>query len=416
MKRAGSPHDDRSPVVSAANGRPGYGAPELLRIVFSFPRGRGHLAPMLPLARAASAAGHRTALSGAREAVLEQTGFSHRQPRDVELPASRPGTGTLTPIDPSAVLTRVPQVFLGDAAAGAVVDVGRLVTRWSADLVVCGEFDFGAMTAAERAGVPCVVVLAFASAGGTWRDAVREPLEALRRRAGLGPDPQQQMLGGALTVVPFPASMRSGLELRGPVIRMRPDTWSAHSSDAAAWLAAGDGPRVYVTLGTEFNTKSGDLFARLIDALAALPARILLTTGPWVDPTTFAVPAGPGAIRIEQYVPQDTVLGLVDLVVNHGGSGSVTGALAHGVPLLVLPLGADQLPNGSCVETLGAGLVLDAATAAAEDIRTTASRLLTEPSFGVAAERVRTEIATGEPPAVVLAAVERLIGLTPAPR
>ncbi|MBT1584130.1 hypothetical protein [Curtobacterium flaccumfaciens] len=94
--------------MSAANGRPGYGAPEPLRIVFSFPRGRGHLAPMLPLARAASAAGHRTALSGAREAVLEQTGFSHRQPRDVELPASRPGTGTLTPIDPSAVLTRVP--------------------------------------------------------------------------------------------------------------------------------------------------------------------------------------------------------------------------------------------------------------------------------------------------------------------
>jgi len=194
---------------------------------------------------------------------------------------------------------------------------------------------------------------------------------------------------------------------------MRPDAWASPPSDAAAWLAAGDGPRVYVTLGTEFNTKSGDLFARLIDALAALPARILVTTGPWVDPTTFPVPAGPGAIRVEQYVPQDSVLGLVDLVVNHGGSGSVTGALAHGVPLLVLPLGADQLPNGSCVETLGAGLVLDAATATPEDIRTTASRLLTEPSFRVAAGRVRTEIATGEPPAVVLAAVECLVGRPP---
>jgi len=126
------------------------------------------------------------------------------------------------------------------------------------------------------------------------------------------------------------------------------------------------------------------------------------------------VPEGPGAIRIEQYVPQDTVLGLVDLVVNHGGSGSVTGALAHGVPLLVLPLGADQLPNGSCVETLGAGLVLDAAAATAEDIRTTASRLLTEPEFRSAAGRIRSEIATGEPPAVVLAAVESLVGWTPA--
>jgi UDP:flavonoid glycosyltransferase YjiC (YdhE family) len=104
------------------------------------------------------------------------------------------------------------------------------------------------------------------------------------------------------------------------------------------------------------------------------------------------------------------VLGLVDLVVNHGGSGSVTGSLAHGVPLLVLPLGADQLPNGGCVEALGAGLVLDAATATPEDIRTIASRLLTEPAFRVAAERVRAEIAAGETPAVVLDAAERLVG------
>ncbi|WP_206359333.1 glycosyltransferase, partial [Pseudomonas viridiflava] len=80
------------------------------------------------------------------------------------------------------------------------------------------------------------------------------------------------------------------------------------------------------------------------------------------------------------------------------------------VPLLVLPLGADQLPNGGCVDALGTGLVLDAATATAEDIRTTASRLLTEPAFRVAAGRTRTEIAAGDPTAVVLDAVERLVG------
>ena len=48
------------------------------------------------------------------------------------------------------------------------------------------------------------------------------------------------------------------------------------------------------------------------------------------------------------------------LVVSHGGSGSVVGALAHGLPMVLLPLGADQPQNARRCAELGVARVLDA--------------------------------------------------------
>ena len=45
-------------------------------------------------------------------------------------------------------------------------------------------------------------------------------------------------------------------------------------------------------------------------------------------------------MRVERFVAQDEVLSEVDLVVSHGGSGSLMAALAHGLPSVLLPLGA----------------------------------------------------------------------------
>ena len=52
--------------------------------------------------------------------------------------------------------------------------------------------------------------------------------------------------------------------------------------------------------------------------------------------------AQPAHVRAERFVPQSEELPHCDLVISHGGSGSVLGALAHGLPQLLLPLGADQ--------------------------------------------------------------------------
>ncbi|KDP92580.1 MULTISPECIES: glycosyltransferase [Clavibacter] len=389
-----------------------------LRILFSFARGQGHLNPLLPFARAARARGHETALAGPRENVAGRADFAPLFPSDTGAARTERGTGRLVVADPRRPYARVEEVFLGEAARTAARSVDDAIADWAPSLVVCDEFDFGAMVAAERAGVPVVVVEVTASAYAGWRPSVAHALDALRAEAGLAPDPGLAMLAGDLLVVPFPESVAgagqgaaSGAE-QAPrsVLRVRPEApETADDHPAVRWLAAGDEPwRVYATLGTQFNTRSGDLLHRILDGLATTEARVLATVGPCVDPATF-----PGATprrRLEDYVPQGAVLDRVDVVITHGGSGTVAGALAAGVPLVVLPMGADQRLNGERIAQLGVGRMLDAATATPQEIADAVRGIRDEPSFADAAGRIRDQIAALPPAAEALPAFEALAG------
>jgi UDP:flavonoid glycosyltransferase YjiC (YdhE family) len=95
-------------------------------------------------------------------------------------------------------------------------------------------------------------------------------------------------------------------------------------------------------------------------------------------------------------------------VVSHGGSGSVLGALAHGLPMLLLPLGADQPLNAARCAALGAARVLDALTATPAEIRGAVSALLEDPAPRAAAERLRDEIAALPGPEHAVARLEVL--------
>ncbi len=85
---------------------------------------------------------------------------------------------------------------------------------------------------------------------------------------------------------------------------------------------------------------------------------MLLTVGRRFDPTVLdPLPAG---VHAERWVDQVQVLPAADLVVCHGGSGTVYGALASGVPVVVVPVFADQFENGRRIAAAGAGLVVEA--------------------------------------------------------
>jgi UDP:flavonoid glycosyltransferase YjiC (YdhE family) len=387
------------------------GAPRGLRILFSFARGRGHLGPLLPLARAAAEAGHETALAGARSVVGDQGGFDHVHPRDVPTaPASSrgAGTGVLAPVSRGTLLKDMAPYFLGDTGRDARDAVTAIASAWSADVVVCDGQDFGAMVASERVGIPCVVVEVFATAPEEWIEQIRGPMQDFRAEVGLGPDPELRVIDGQLSVIPFPASFRRVRERRSPVTRMRPEApQPCRDHPAVEWLAAGhEEHRVYATLGTIFNRASGDLLPRIIRALESLPVRALVTTGPDIDPAGFPEPGA--NVRLEPYVPQDGVLDAVDLVVSHGGSGTMTQSLAHGVPLLVLPLGADQLPNGERVRDLGAGAMLDA-RATPDEIAARVRAMLADPSPRSGAAAVADEMRALPSPADVLRRIEALV-------
>ncbi|MFF3264047.1 glycosyltransferase [Streptomyces sp. NPDC002932] len=114
-------------------------------------------------------------------------------------------------------------------------------------------------------------------------------------------------------------------------------------------------------------------------------ARAVIRVRPAAGPR--ARHAGPA-----QFIPQKLLLPQCDPVVSHGGSGSLMGALAHGLPSVLLPLGADQPYNARrCVE-LGAAQVLDAVTVSSEEVRTTVSAVLADVAYRRAIERVGEEI------------------------
>ena len=85
------------------------------------------------------------------------------------------------------------------------------------------------------------------------------------------------------------------------------------------------------------------------------------------------------------------------------------GALAHGLPSVLLPMGADQPWNAARCDELGVALVLDALRATPHDVRVAVATVLDDPSYRVAAERVREEIRALPGPEHAVRLLERLV-------
>lgn len=111
----------------------------------------------------------------------------------------------------------------------------------------------------------------------------------------------------------------------------------------------------------------------------------------------------PANTHVEQWVPQNDVLAHAAVVVCHGGSGTTVGALASGVPLVICPLFADQSLNGRVVQANGVGLVVGDCEQEGGGLRSlgpvdvvplrqAVERVLGEPAYRRAAERIRAEM------------------------
>ena len=180
------------------------------------------------------------------------------------------------------------------------------------------------------------------------------------------------------------------------------------TTDASAgeWLAALPRPLTYLTLGTIFNLESGDLFERALAGLRELPGSVVVTLGRDLDPATLG--RQPASVHVHRFIPQSVVLPCCDLVVSHAGSGSVIGALAHGLPMVLLPMGADQPLNAARAEALGVAQVLNAVDATSAEIQRAARTVLSEPGYRRRAELIRDEIDALPGPGHAVELIEQL--------
>jgi UDP:flavonoid glycosyltransferase YjiC (YdhE family) len=139
--------------------------------------------------------------------------------------------------------------------------------------------------------------------------------------------------------------------------------------------ASAGSPYVVASLSTGYQTPGQqDLLQRVCDALGALEVEALVTTGRGIEPDSLTRAVN---TVVERRVPHDAVLPGADLLVTHGGHGTVMAGLRYGVPMLCLPPVADQPFNARKVEELGLGVALDPA-APTEEIRSAIGRMLAD--------------------------------------
>jgi len=384
-----------------------------LRILFAFPGGAGHFLPMVPVARAAEIAGHVVAFAcqNAMVATVEEAGFTAFDAGGASLLA--PGVRQPLLLPDAQEEDRAARIATGAARdrerASAVL---ALCHDWQPDIVVCDEADFGVVVAAERLGLPYASVQSTAGGSVVPSGVVAEQANQLRREHGLPPDPGLEMLRRYL--VPFPPSLRDpGSPLPPTAHELRYVSPNLPLDESAfPWLAAvSDSDLVYVTLGTIFNQESGDLFERILEGVRDLPVNVVATVGRALDPEVLG--PQPANVHVERYIPQAMLLPRCRLVVSHGGSGSVTGALAHGLPMVVVPIGADQPRNAQRCKDLHVAHVLHALEATPERVRAAASDVLADASYRLNAELMRDEIAVLPGPDHAVTLLERLVNVGP---
>jgi MGT family glycosyltransferase len=156
------------------------------------------------------------------------------------------------------------------------------------------------------------------------------------------------------------------------------------------WWGNYEWPLVYLTFGSvapQMDFFPG-LYRRAIDALSHLPVRVLVTVGRDRDPAGIG-PVAPN-VHVAGWVPQGDVMPHAAVMVCHGGSGTVTAGLAGGVPMVVVPLFADQPHNARRVQDIGAGVALgpDGLVRLGDVVR----GVLADRAYGAAARRVADEM------------------------
>lgn len=360
----------------------------------------GHAFPAIGLGRALAARGHEVVVETWerwREAV-EEAGLEFTAAEEYKtFPPPPPGAAD----EPSAA----------DAALALLpyVEEGRF------DVVVSDILTLAPALAAERAGVRRATLiphvypvhepgLPFFSFGAQpartaigralWRAALPVLVGGLERgrdemnesRAVLGLPPIDRFHGG----------ISEELALVGTFPQLEyPRTWPAHVHVTGpvefelpypdVELPDGDGPLVLVAPSTA-QDPDRRLVRCALEALADEPVRVLATVNRQGD--GGELPEAPANAVLVEWLRYSQAMAAADLVICHGGHGTVARALAEGAPVLCCPAVGDMAENGARVTWSGAGLTLPWRLMTSATLRLAVRRVLGDSSFKARAQAI----------------------------
>ena len=358
-----------------------------MRVLFSAVPVAGHVLPLLPMANAAQAAGHQVAVltfEGLRELVAPIPLLDAGPSIEDQVAETIRRTGRWNGPGPEAA-----ELFAGTRLDVTYEQALEQAQTFAPDLVVCDSCDYVGPTVAAAIGAAWVTHGIAGALPPSFVAAMEHRWTGQLRKRGLRARPR---LG---YIDPYPDLLRDPGE--APDIDRLPMRYTAFDRPDAIYNPPRFNdptlPRVLLTLGSSVNDPA--LAARLAKSLAEAALNVLVTDA---APTDTAVNP-----RIQHlgFVPLARLLPDVDLVVSAGGTGTVLSALAAARPLVILPRLADQPLNAARATRAGAALTIDAAAEAGA----AAHKILTTPSYGLAARQAQNDISAQPAPANVLAQV-----------
>ena len=298
----------------------------------------GNVPPLLGVAAEVSRRGHQVRVLGHEQqrAAVEAAGLEFHPYRDTEW-------------DPRGDQSTI-RGLLGFVRQFTGRDkVADLVELLSPDTVVVADcMLLNLLSAAQGAGHPTVALVHSFHAyfDGPWRHGPIGLLAAMKglrsRRIWADCDAVLVCTDRALD----PAGARTW-----------PDTfiWTGPVQVPTQAAKPSDPPRILASLSTIAYPGQQKVLQNILTGLADAPVEVVLTTGPAIDPSTLDVPAN---AEVHRYVPHDEVMAGCAAVIGHGGHSTTVRALAHGLPLVVVPMHPmlDQRMVGTAVEAAGAGV------------------------------------------------------------
>lgn len=414
------------------------------KFLFVLWEGGGNVPPILGLARRLVDRGNSVRVISdpanaleAKRAGCEFTSYTRAPHRHDKQAASTIVNDYDAKSPAQALYIYMDKVLAGPAFAYAQ-DVLEELEKHPVDVVVVSEGLFGGHFAAEKLGIPNVMVIPsgynFYAPGmpppgmmpkaglvGWLQDKVYSAMFGritayalpglLNARKVLGLSELQtfsqyinqldRILLLTSSAFDFPAKLPPNVRYAGPVLD--------DPTLVEPWQSSNDNERPLVVVG--FSTtyqKHEKLLQNVIDALGELPYNGLVTLGLTLDEKQFRVPSN---VTVRQFISHAQVFPKASAVITHAGHGTVIRALANGIPLVCIPIGRDQPNNAARVVARGAGVRITP-KANVTAIRNAIQQVVETPSFHENARELAQTILRDAESQTAIAELERIAGLS----
>ena len=286
-------------------------------------------------------------------------------------------------------------------------DIAQVARELRPELILVDCMLPGGLRAARATGATVVMVMH--TVIGYWEAqwSTRSPLGLWLRLTGTLPSrrallPDLALLATMPELDPLPDRTRIP---RGRIVQTGPAVGRPLAMKA---YRGQERPTVLISLSTISYPRQGELLRRLVDAVGGLPVRAIVTTGSALDPERIAAPPN---VEVRRFVPHAELLPTVDLVIGHGGHGTTMRALAHGVPVLVVPMSslADHHLVADAIVAAGAGAQVPQ-TAESDELQRAIAGALADASLVDGARRIATLLAGRSAAGAAVDALEGLLG------